>query len=141
MQMESAMLNIVVLVNAFLTFTAFILFFLGPEVLLNGVGAQIDASAYFSGSLVGAAELGIAIISFYATKIRDVKVLSVICISNAAFHAFSVVAEILLIATGRTTEPWSLWVNMALRITLAALFGYFAVRKSLEARATEGIGS
>jgi hypothetical protein len=125
---------------AFLTFAAFILFFLAPEALLNGVGAKIDASAYFSGYLVGAAELGIAIISFYATKITDAKVLSVICISNAAFHIFSVLAEILLIASGRTSEPWSLWVNMALRSTLAALFAYFAVRKSVEGRATKGIG-
>lgn len=82
-----------------------------------------------------------AIISLYATKIKDAKVLSVIGIANAVFHAFAVVAEILLIASGKTSKPWSLWVNMALRITLAALFAYFAVRKSLEGRATKGIGS
>jgi hypothetical protein len=135
------MLNIVLLINAFLTFAAFILFYVAPEALLNGVGAQIDPSAYFTGYLLGAAELGIAIISFYATKIKDAKVLSVICVSNAAFHAFSVVAEILLIASGRTSEPWGLWGNMALRTTLAALFAYFAVRKSSEGRATTAIES
>jgi hypothetical protein len=140
-RMESTVLNIVLLINTFLTFAAFILFFFAPKVLLSWVGVQIDPSAYFSGYLVGAAELGIAIISFYARKITDAKALSAICLSNAAFHAFSVVGEILLVASGRTSEPWSLWVNMALRTTLATLFAYFAVRKSVEGTAPNGIGA
>ena len=130
------MFKVLLLVNAFLTFAAFLLFFLAPQVLPSGVGAQIDPSAYFLGYMAGSAELGIAIISFYARKIVDVKLLSAICIANSAFHAFSVVAEILLITSGRSTEPWSLWGNMALRITLAALFAYygyrFSIRKSIQ---------
>ena len=75
--------------------------------------------------LLGAAELGVAVLSLGASRLRDPAAIRLIAIAFAVLHAASALVEVLALAHG--ADPF-LWGNVALRVVVAGAFAVVATR-------------
>jgi hypothetical protein len=119
-------LRILLIVHALVTFAAGIVLIIAPNLVPNAVNITVPPNAYLVCYLLGAMEIGIAYLSFFAAKLKDLSALKLISLSFIVLHAVTAVVEVYAIAQGVTPV---LWGNVALRIGVALLFAYYGVRK------------
>jgi hypothetical protein len=117
-------------VNTFLTFMAFILLVVKPPLLGEAVGWHIDSSAHYYGYMLGAAEWGLAALTFFGRKLTDPQALRVICLAVIVFHVSSACVLMYTFFAGGSDFAPGLWTNVIVpRFGISALCAYFGLYK------------
>jgi hypothetical protein len=96
-----------------------------PELIPGAVGISIDQSAYLVCYLLGAAEIAIAFLSYYAKNLSDPPALRLIALTFVIFHAVTAIVEVFAFMQGLSSAIWS---NVALRVVAVILFTYYGLR-------------
>jgi hypothetical protein len=120
-------LRILLLVHAAVTFAAGVVLIAAPALIPKTVGIEIGPEQFLLSYFLGAAELGLAYLSFYARKINDRHALRIIVSSFIVFHLATGIVEIYALAQG--VSP-NLIANIALRIIVSVLFFYYGFYKN-----------
>ena len=116
--------------NTALTFVAFALLVVRPKMLPDGVGVYVDPSGYFLGYMLGAAESGLATMTFLGRRITDRQALRAISLACIVFHLCSAAVLIVTFANGGSDFPLGLWANVVIpRFGIAALCAYFGLHR------------
>lgn len=111
-----------------LTFFAFVVLVLRPELLANGVGVEIDRSAYFMGYMLGAAEWGLAAMTFFGRWLSDAQALRAISAACIVFHMTTAAVLIATFFSGGSSSPLGLWANVFVpRFGISAACAYFGL--------------
>ena len=113
--------------HAVITFIAGVVLIVAPELIPGAVGITIDPSIYLVCYLLGASEIAIAFLSYYAKNLTDPSALRLIALTFVVFHATTAIVEVFAFMQGVSAAIWS---NVALRVAAAALFGYYGLRQS-----------
>ncbi|CAN5296815.1 hypothetical protein BH09MYX1_BH09MYX1_05800 [soil metagenome] len=121
------MLRRLFLVHAIVTFAAGIVLVAWPEAIPRTVGIRIDESAYLMCYLLGAAEMGTAALSLFARSLRDPASLRAVTHSFAVMHFAAAAVEIY--AWARAFAGNAIWLNVAFRVVIGAVFVDFGFRE------------
>lgn len=112
-------LRAVFLINALATFVAGVVLFASPGLIPSAVGITLDQRSYFLCYLLGASELGFAVLSLLAARLTDEPALRAIVYACIVFHAASAAAGLMAMTQG--VDQRVIW-NVALRVVMIALF-------------------
>jgi hypothetical protein len=115
------------IIHAVVTLAAGIALIVSPNLIPATVGIRLNPSQYLMSYLLGASELGIAFLSFFAKNLRDVVAVRLISWTFIVFHLATAVVEVYALSQGVRV---SLLGNMALRIVVAALFAYYGLYRT-----------
>ncbi len=85
---------------------------------------MVEPQAYLLCYLLAAMEFAIAVLSWGARAIADIRALRLIVLTFIVLHAASALLEITAAAGGPSD---AIWVNVALRVLMAALFAYYGL--------------
>lgn len=113
--------------HAIVTFAAGVVLIVAPELIPGAVGITIDPSVYLVCYLLGASEIAIAFLSYYAKNLTDQPALRLISLTFVVFHPVTAVVEVFAFMQGVSAAIWS---NVALRVIAVILFGYYGLRQS-----------
>lgn len=106
-----------------------------PTLIPSTVNIRLDEKAYLLSYFLGAAEIALAFLSFFAATLKSDEAIRLIAACFAVFHLLTALTE--LYAMFRGADP-TLWVNVALRIGVTGAFVYFGIYKTrLKHPATE----
>jgi hypothetical protein len=83
------------------------------------VGFPTVRDTYPTGYMLGAAELGLAVLFFFGRKIQDAHALRLIIVTGATFHVASALAQLYAVVQGLAGN--AVWANITLRTVLAGL--------------------
>jgi peptidoglycan/LPS O-acetylase OafA/YrhL len=120
-------LKLLLIIHAVITLAAAIVLVIAPALIPKTVDIEIAHDQYLLSYFLGAAELGIAYLSFQSRKIKDRYALKIIIVSFIIFH----IATGLLEAYGLTQGLSSKIIgNIVLRIIIVALFCYYGIYKN-----------
>lgn len=112
--------------HALVTFVAGAVLIVAPELIPGAVGISIAPSIYLVFYLLGAAEIAIAFLSYYAKNLTDLPALRLIALTFVVFHAVTAIVEVFAFMQGVSAAIWS---NVALRILAVTLFAYYGLRR------------
>lgn len=112
--------------HAVITFVAGGVLIVAPELIPGAVGISIDPSVYLVCYLLGAAEIAIAFLSYYAKNLTDQPALRLISLTFVVFHATTAIVEVFAFMQGVSAAIWS---NVALRVVAVILFAYYGLRQ------------
>jgi hypothetical protein len=115
------MLHLLLIVHGFVTLAAGIVLIVTPQVVPSVVGVQLQPSAYLIAYLLAGGEIGFAVLSFGASRIRDAQALRVIVWSCVVFHGASAALEIYAYIHGVNA---AILGNVAARLVVIGLFAY-----------------
>ena len=113
--------------HAIVTFAAAMTLIVTPEFIPKTVGIQLDPDAYLLSYFLGAAELSIAYLSFFAARLKDVNALKLICTSFIVFHLSTAAVEVYAFTQGVSAVIWG---NVVLRLLISVLFVRFGLQKT-----------
>jgi len=125
-------IRILFLAHGFVTAAAGIVLIAAPALIPSAVSIVLPPAAILLPYLLGAVELGVAVISLGAARLRDPAAIRLIAVGFAALHAVSAAVEVLALAQG--ADPL-LWGNVAVRVIATILFVVVAVRSGAAHRA------
>ena len=122
-------MNLVLLfrVNALAMLAAGIALFAAPGFMAGVIGIRVQPEAYFLAYLLGASELGFAVLCAFGTRLKDAEALHGLCVACIVFHAASGIAGVLAAAQG--VSGVVLW-NVAVRVVMVGLFAYFGFSRT-----------
>jgi hypothetical protein len=109
--------------NAALNLAATILLTASPDTIPTTVGFPLGRDTYALGYMLGAAEVGLAVMFFFGRKVRDTYSLRLVTAAGAAFHVASALAQLLALAQDMAGN--AVWANITLRLVLAGLLLYY----------------
>ncbi len=112
-------------VHAVLTLAAGVVLVVAPAAIPATVGITVEPPAYLLCYLLAAMELGAGALSWSARTITDARALRAILLAFVVMHAATGVLEIHAFLQGLDA---AIWANVALRVVVVAVFGYFAAR-------------
>lgn len=115
------------IIHAIVTLAAGLVLIIFPTVIPQTVNMMIEKNQYLLCYFLAAAEVAIAYLSFYASKLKDAQSLKLIINTMIIFHAVTLLLELLAYmqeGVGNKIVP-----NIALRIVIIILFGYFGLYK------------
>jgi len=121
----SVPVKILFIAHGVITAAAGIALIVAPALIPSAVSISLPASAFLLPYLLGAAELGVAVLSVGASRLHDPAAIRLNAIAIAVLHAASAAVEVLALAQG--ADPF-LWGNVALRVGVAAAFAIVAAR-------------
>jgi hypothetical protein len=124
-------LNTLLIAHAIVTLAAGILLIIAPTIIRNTVDIQISADQYILCYFLGAAELGIAYLSFSARKIGDKYSLRIIAATFIVFHAATAILEIYELLQGVSVKIIG---NIILRLVVIGLFYYYGIQNKIKQR-------
>ncbi|GAB3643375.1 hypothetical protein [Spirosoma arcticum] len=104
--------------HAIVTFAAGVVLIVAPGVIPGFMGIQVDHPA----NLLGAAEVGLAVLSYCSRKLSDRQALQVVYLTFIVFHSLTALLEVYTLTQGGSTKIWG---NVALRIVVTGLFIYY----------------
>ena len=113
-------------IHSIVTFAAGVVLMAAPGFIPSTVGINVEPKAYLICYLLGAAELGLAFLSYFSIGIKDANALRVIVWTFIVFHTSSAVVEILAYVQGLSA---AIWGNIAIRIVVVTLFAYYGPYK------------
>lgn len=119
-------LKILFKLHAIITLAAAIVLIVAPAAIPGTVDIHLHGEAYLLSYFLGASELAIAYLSFFATRINDRYALRIIVITFVIFHLGTAFLEIWALSEGASIK---LVGNIALRCIVVLLFYYYGVRK------------
>jgi hypothetical protein len=117
--------RILFIVHGIVTAAAGVALIVAPALIPSTVGISLPEAANLLPYLLGGAELGIAVLSIGATRLRDAAAIRLIAISFAVLHGVTAGVELLALAQG--ADPF-LWGNVVLRVVVTVLFVLVAIR-------------
>jgi hypothetical protein len=110
------------------TLAAGIVLIAAPGAIPGAVGIDVPATANLVPYMLGAFEIAIAVLSFGASRLHDRPALQLVSITMIVLHLATAAVEALAFAQGGPGA--GVWINVALRIAVAALFAYYGLRKA-----------
>ena len=117
-------LRVLFIAHAVVTFAAGILLIVAPATIPATVGIELIPRAYLLSYLLGACEVGVAVISALASRLTDRRAIRAISLGFIVMHLATAVVEVLAFAQGVGAF---ILANVAVRLVVAALFAYFGV--------------
>ena len=118
------MLRVLFIAHAVVTFAAGIVLIVAPGVIPSAVGIDLPPEANLVAYLLGACEIGVAVVSVLASRLTDVRAIQAISLGFIVLHLATAVVELFAFVQG--VDAFVL-ANVALRLVVAALFGYLGV--------------
>jgi hypothetical protein len=119
-------LRILLLINAVATLAAGVVLFAFPAAIPATMGIELAADQRFVAWLLGAAEIGISALCVGALRTPEPAALRLAAMTLIVFHAGSAAADVLALLAAPTLP---VWVNLALRLLMVALFAAFGLRR------------
>ena len=126
-------LRILFIAHGIVTAAAGVLLIAAPGLIPAVVSIPLEPDAFLLPYLLGAVELGVAVLSIGAAWLADQAAVRLIAWSFVVLHTVSALVEVLALAQG--ADPL-LWGNVAVRVVVAAVFAVVAVRSVRRARGT-----
>lgn len=120
-------LKILLTAHAIITLAAGIVLIVAPTTIPKTVNIDINPDEYLLSYFLGAAELGIAYLSFYSRKINDRYALRIIITSFIIFHLSTGVLEVYGLFQG---VDFKIIGNITLRVLVSILFFYYGIHKN-----------
>ena len=117
--------RILFIAHGIVTAAAGIVLVVAPALIPSAVSITLPPAANLLPYLLGGVELGVAVLSMGAARLRDAAAIRLISVSFAVLHGVSAVVEVLALVQG--ADPL-LWGNVVLRVVVAVLFVLVAVR-------------
>jgi hypothetical protein len=117
--------RILFIAHGIVTAAAGIVLIVAPALIPSAVGIALPTEANLLPYLLGGVELGVAVLSIGAARLRDAAAIRLIAVCFAVLHGVSAVVELLALTQG--ADPF-LWGNVVLRVVVAVLFVLVAVR-------------
>jgi hypothetical protein len=127
-------IRILFIAHGIITAAAGIVLIAAPALIPSAVGIALPPAANLLPYLLGAVELGVAVLSIGAIRL-DAAAVRLIAIAFAVLHGVSALVELLALAQG--ADPF-LWGNVALRVGVTIAFAVVAARGSRQARPPVG---
>jgi hypothetical protein len=118
-------IRILFIVHGIVTAAAGVVLIAAPGLIPSAVSIELAPAGYLLPYLLGAVELGVAVISIGAARLRDRAAIQLIALGFVVLHAGSAAVEILYLAQG--ADPL-LWGNVAVRVIATMLFAVVTVR-------------
>jgi len=119
--------RILFIAHGIVTAAAGVVLIAAPGLIPSAVNIALPPAANLLPYLLGAVELGIAVLSIGASRLRDAAATRLIAIAFVVLHAASAAVELLALAQG--ADPL-LWGNVALRVIVAVAFALAAARSA-----------
>ncbi len=119
-------LKLLLVIHAIVTFAAAVVLIVEPSLIPKTVNIEVNHDQYLLSYFLGAAELGIAYLSFQSRNIKDKYALKIIIISFIVFHSSTGVLEVYGLLQG---TDFKIIGNILLRAVISILFYYFGVYK------------
>lgn len=117
--------RILFIAHGIVTAAAGVVLIVAPGLIPSTVGIELPGDANLLPYLLGGVELGVAVLSIGAVRLRERAAIRLIAISFVVLHGVTAVVELLALAQG--VDPF-LWGNVALRVVVAVLFALVAAR-------------
>ena len=115
-------LNRLLLVHAFVTMAAGVVLLVAPAVIPGTVGIQLNPTANLLCYLLGAAEISLAVLSYFARNLANGQARQLVCLTFIVFHGLTVLIEIYAFTEGLS---FCIWANVVLRVLIIGLFIYY----------------
>ncbi|QFU89846.1 hypothetical protein [Amycolatopsis sp. YIM 10] len=112
--------------HGLITFAAGVVLIAAPGLIPGAVGVHVPADAYLVCYLLGAAELAMAFLSFAGRNLRQSDGIRLVALTMIVFHGCTAAVEIYAFARGVHA---GIWVNVALRVAVIALFFRYGLRQ------------
>lgn len=96
--------------------------------LMEPYGISVDFGVVFVSQLMGSILLGIAVISYLASKLKDQESLRAISLGSLVAHAGSAVVGIYYYNDGSISSL--IWIDVVLHLLFALAFWYYGIRKN-----------
>jgi hypothetical protein len=120
-------LKALLIIHGLITLAATVVLIIAPNVIPGTVDIDISSKEYLLCYFLGAAELCIAFLSFFASKIEDKKALRLISSTFIVFHLATGTLETFALSQGTSSK---ILFNILLRIIITALFWYYGIHKT-----------
>ena len=117
-------LRVLFIAHAVVTFAAGIVLIVAPALIPSVVGIDLPAEANLVAYLLGACEIGVAVISALASRLTDGRAIRAVSLGFIVLHLATAVVEVLAFVQGVDAL---ILANVVLRLIVAALFTYFGV--------------
>lgn len=114
-------LSRLLLIHALLTLAAGLVLIVLPDAIPGFVGVRLAPEAY----LLGAAQVSLAILSYFSRRLRDRQALGLVCVTFISFHALTAVVEGYAFTQGVSAR---IWANIGLRVIVTMLFIYYGLK-------------
>jgi hypothetical protein len=89
-------------IHAVVTLAAGIALIVSPNLVPGAIGIHLDPGQYLISYLLGASELGIAFLSFFAKNLEDTKAVRLTSWTFIVFHLATAVVEVYALTQGVT---------------------------------------
>ena len=119
------LLRLLFVLNAAAAFATGVALFVVPGFIPSTVGIELPASAHFVAYLLGAAEIGIAVLCAFGAAAPASAIARPVTVTLVVFHLASALADGLAAAEGVGAAVW--W-NVAARVLIVALLLAFGLR-------------
>jgi len=119
-------LKLLLIIHALITGLAGIVLIVGPGLIPGTVGITLAQGQNLLSYLLGAAEIGIAVLSFGAAYLSDVRAIRLVAVTMIVFHLCTAAIEGYAFTQGLDAM---IWANVVLRVIVSLLFGYFGLYK------------
>ena len=124
----------VLLVHAVVTAAAGLVLMVRPGVIPAAVGIDLAPDAFLVCYLLGAAELGFAVLSWLGARLHDSAGIRAVLLSCVALHLISAVTETTIWIRSPVRSP-VLVANVAVRLVIVAGFLWLLPRERVSGRA------
>lgn len=124
-------ISLILVLHAIVTFAAGVVLIAAPNLIPGAVGIQLEPDQFLVPYLLGAAEIALAFLSFYARKLTDNAALRLVSVTFIVFHASTALVELYAYIQGASAAVWG---NIIVRILVVSLFAYYGLRQAQKPR-------
>jgi hypothetical protein len=121
------------ILHGIITLAAGVVLVVAPGAIPAAVDVDVPDGAVLVPYMLGAAEIAIAVLSLGASRLTDPQALRLVAITLIVFHLTTAAAEAYAFFQDRTAA--GVWINVAVRLAVSALLGYYATRDHAGRRA------
>lgn len=112
--------------HAVVTLAAGVVLIVDPGLIPGTVGIQLDPGANLVCYLLGACEISLAALSYFATRITDGPAIRFICLTFIILHGVTAAVEVYAFSEGLSAI---IWANVLLRVVVIGLFWFYGLKK------------
>ena len=115
------------IIHSVITAAAGLVLIISPDLIPATVGIELQSGQHLLCYLLGASEIALAFLSWFAAGLTDEKSLRLICYTFILFHSVTAMAELLAYSQGLTPK---IFANVVLRALIVFLFYMFGIRRN-----------
>jgi hypothetical protein len=127
--------RIVFVIHGIVTAAAAVVLIVAPQVIPLAIGIHLPREANLVSYLLGAVELGVAVLSVAAAWLADSPAVRLIAMVFVVMHAVTALVEIIAITEGASPLVWA---NVAFRVVVAGIFVAVALRRGASGASANG---